>query len=670
MDQDLGVTQPADDLIPLFLSEALDRLDHLDEILGKTAPAQDSEDWRSARRELHTLKGASRMMGLIEIAQACHQAEDAFEIPGELDFEDLLKLVQRIRNMVGSVIPGELAESDGEQSVRSPKVMTTEPSPGTRVPRKVLDRVSDQAARLSFLARGANKMVEDLYGIARTAESGVSDPHPEQVLATLAIRLRHLALRADRERSRLDRLVERQLGNLLSIQVQPVRPLLSSLGRHAEELGASLGKTVHVHVEATRCRLDRRIMDALKEALLHLVRNAVDHGIEPELERKHLGKSPAGTLSLRAETLAERVRLTVSDDGRGVDPQTVLERAVDRGLVTAAIADNMPDEAVRQLLFQPGFSTRTRASSISGRGIGLDSVADAVRKVGGEVWIDSTVGEGASVTLDLPVTRRGESILVVGAGGFQVGIPTHQVQFFSGPRATRHGIVEGEKNQEIAALCVHLGSRFGRPDESAPMVIHTTTAGVSLDLAVEYVLGEEEVFLHPWPRAIGKVQGAEALALTVDGTPIAVLDLQYFVRTSDDEIQASVQRSAPAPVLKVLLVDDSKITREMIRRILMDAELEVTSVASGESALGILKDGGIDCLVTDIEMPGIDGLELTRQVRRSADWEHLPVVVVSTRDQASDRMAGLDAGADAYLAKQNLDGRELVALIRRLGGHR
>ncbi|RLE23309.1 MAG: hypothetical protein DRJ65_12125, partial [Acidobacteria bacterium] len=114
------MTQPADDLIPLFLSEALDRLDHLDEILGKTAPAQDSEDWRSARRELHTLKGASRMMGLIEIAQACHQAEDAFEIPGELDFEDLLKLVQRIRNMVGSVIPGELAESDGEQSVRSP----------------------------------------------------------------------------------------------------------------------------------------------------------------------------------------------------------------------------------------------------------------------------------------------------------------------------------------------------------------------------------------------------------------------------------------------------------------------------------------------------------------------------------------------------------------------
>ncbi|MEN8165650.1 MAG: response regulator, partial [Acidobacteriota bacterium] len=134
--------------------------------------------------------------------------------------------------------------------------------------------------------------------------------------------------------------------------------------------------------------------------------------------------------------------------------------------------------------------------------------------------------------------------------------------------------------------------------------------------------------------------------------------------------QPFVQSSAPAPALKVLLVDDSRITREMFRRILMDAQIEVTSVASGEDALVVLEEGNVDCLVTDIEMPGMDGLELTRRVRDSAQWEHLPVVVVSTRDQASDRMAGLEAGADAYLAKQNLDDEDLVALIHRLGGRR
>ncbi|MEN8163565.1 MAG: Hpt domain-containing protein, partial [Acidobacteriota bacterium] len=360
----------ADDLLPLFLSEAVDRLNHLDEILGPVAPDRDSEEWRSARRELHTLKGASRMMGLIEIAEACHHAEDAFEVAGDQGFEELLKLVERVRSMVGSLGGDEVDARDGGRAITSPKVTATESMPDTRVPRALLDRVSDQAVRLSFLGRGVGVMVDELYGMARTAESGVSDQHPEQVLATLALRLRRLALRADRERTRFDRLTERQLRSLLSIQVQPVRPLLSSLGRHAEELGSSLGKTINVQVEATRCRLDRRIMDALKEALLHLVRNAVDHGIEPESERKVLGKSPSGTLALCAETLAERVRLTVSDDGRGVDPRKVLERAVDLGLVTAAIVDDMPDDAVRQLLFKPGFSTRERASAVSGRGIG------------------------------------------------------------------------------------------------------------------------------------------------------------------------------------------------------------------------------------------------------------------------------------------------------------
>lgn len=661
----------ADDLLPLFLAEATDRLDRLDEILAPVAPTEGSEEWRSARRELHTLKGASRMMGLPDIADACHQAEDAFDVAGEQGFGDLLNLVQRIRVIVGSIQRDEPPAKDDIRQKSSSKSPTTDPKPGSRVPREVLNRVSDQAVRLSFLGRGVGAMVEDLYAIARTAESGASDPHPEQVLATLALRLRRLALKADRERTQFDRLIDHQLSSLLSIQVQPVRPLLASLGRHAEELGTSLGKAVNVQVETTRCRLDRRIMDALKEALLHLVANAVDHGIEAESERKALGKNPTGTLSLHAETLAERVRLTVSDDGRGVDPEMILETALERGLVTSATAEDMPEEAIRQLLFQPGFSTRVITSPVSGRGIGLDSVADAVRKVGGDVWIDGAPGEGVRVTIDLPLTRRGESILVAGAGGFQVGIPAHQVTSFSGPGAARLSAEGKEEPGFDATHRVHLGSRFGKSGEGESVIIHAKTAGIPVDVVVDYIVGEEEVFLHPWPRTVGRVRGTEALALTEAGTPINVLDLQYFLQSTEHRTQPSIQPSvAGAPALRVLLVDDSRITREMFRRILTDAEVVVTSVASGEEALAVLEDGEVDCLVTDIEMPGIDGLELTRRVRGSTQWENLPVVVVSTRDQDSDRLAGLEAGADAYLAKQNLEGGELVALIHRLGGRR
>ena len=662
----------ADDLLPLFLSEATDRLDRLDHILRPVSPKEGSEEWRAARRELHTLKGASRMMGLTDIAQVCHQAEDAFDGAGEQGFEPLLALVERIRAMLGSVRENVPSNHDDGRPKISPKAASTRDRTDSRVPREVLDRISDQAARLSFLGRRVGVFAEDLYGIARTAESGVGDRHPEQVLATLALRLRRLALKVDRERTRFDSLIENQLNTLLSIQVQPVKPMLSNLARHAEELAKSLGKSVDVEVEATRCRLDRRIMDALKEALLHLVANAVDHGIEPESERIVLGKNPAGSLKLHAEALAQRVRLTVSDDGRGVHPEMILERAVERGLVTPAGANEMSKEAIWQLLFQSGFSTRETTSQVSGRGVGLDSVADAVRKVGGDVWIDGTSGAGVRVTLDLPLTRRGESVLVVNAGGFQVGIPAHQVISFSGPGAAQSRADEGEESSFGSAHRVQLGTRVGKGDEGDSVIIHSRIAGIPIDVVVDSILGEEEAFLHPWPRCLGRVMGADALALTETGNPITILDLQYFLQSPEGRNRRSTHQpaAAGAPALKVLLVDDSRITREMFRRILTDAEVLVTSVASAEEALAVLENGDVDCLVTDIEMPGIDGLELTRRVRGSAEWENLPVVVVSTRDQASDRMAGLEAGADAYLAKQNLEDGELVALVHRFGGRR
>lgn len=661
-----------DDLLPLFQSEALDRLDRLDEALAAGRPERDSELWRNVRRELHTLKGAGRMMGMAEIAEVCHQAEDALDLPLDEGFETLLGLIGRVRTMVGTATAGvEAGLCDEPENSTSealePMVSETQPSPDTLI----LDRVSDQAVHLGFLSREVDSMVEALHSMARTAESGVTDGQPEQVLATLALRLRRVAMVAGLAHSRFDALLEQQLGSLLSIQVQPVRPLLTSLGRHAVELALSLGKTVVVEVKSAHSRLDRRITDALREALLHLVRNAVDHGIEPESEREQLGKDPTGTLVLKAETRAERVRLIVSDDGRGIDPREVLGKALELGLVPEEAAEGMAEDAIRQLLFLSGFSTRDQATEISGRGIGLDTVADTVRRVGGDVWIDAVPGEGTQITIDLPVSRRGEAILVVEAGGFRVGIPAHQVREFSGIGVAGVSGERGEVRSDSADIRIELAQHFGlRSGENGSTVIHAKSSRIRLDLVVDRVIGEEEVFLHPWPRFLGKVPGTEAMALLADGVPIAVLDLQYFIQPTTGELQPFAVPSAEFAPLRILLVDDSRITREMFRRILADGGIEVKAVASGEEALGALDAQTVDCVVTDIEMPGIDGLELTRRIRDCSEWEHLPVVVVSTRDQPADRMAGLEAGADAYLAKQNMMGEELVTLVQRLGGRR
>ncbi|RLE28183.1 MAG: hypothetical protein DRJ65_00495 [Acidobacteria bacterium] len=660
-----------DDLLPLFQSEASGRLNRLDEVLAKGSPDPDGELWRIARRELHTLKGAARMMGLTEIAEVCHQAEDVIDWPAEDGFEILLGLIKRVRTMVGTigVIEGSAGGEpvNGTQEVPSLVVPQAQPSLDTRI----LDRVSDQAVHLSFLSREIGAMVEALHAMARTAESGVTDGQPEQVLATLALSLRRAALSAGQAHSRFDGLLEQQLGSLLSIQVQPVRPLLSSLGNHAVELGLSLGKTVAAEVESAHCRLDRRIMDALRQALLHVVRNAVDHGIEPETERMELGKNPTGTVALRAETRAERVRLVVSDDGRGINPQEVLAKAVERGLVSKEAAEALEEDGIRQLLFHSGFSMRDQTTEVSGRGIGLDTVADTVRRIGGDVWIDAVPGEGTQITIDLPVSRRGEPILVVEAGGYKVGIPAHQVRAFGGSGVARDSGAGGAAPSDGVAVSVELSTRFGlAPAENGSTVVHAKSVGIPVDLVVDRVIGEEEVFLHSWPKFLGRIPGTEAMALLAEGVPIAVLDLQFFIQPTAGEPQAFATSSAEFPPLKVLLVDDSRITREMFRRILADGGVEIILAASGEEALGVLDDRTVDCIVTDIEMPGIDGLELTRRVRASSEWEHLPVVVVSTRNQPSDRMAGLEAGADAYLAKQNMMGEELLTLVERLGGRR
>jgi chemotaxis protein histidine kinase CheA len=661
-----------EDLLPLFLSEAFERLDRLDVILGGDPPLKDSPGWRSARRELHTLKGAGRMMGLMEVAEACHQAEGAFELQEAAGSDELMARVRHVRKLIEGLQKGEstVSESspDSDQVAPSDKAPFLEPRMDIRVPTDVLDRVTDRALRISFFSRGVGAMVEDLFSMARIAETGAGRGNPEQVLAALALRLRRTALRAQQSRGRFDRLIDQQLTTLLPIQVQPVRPLLSGLGRHAVELGHSLGKEVDVQVEATRCRLDRRIMDALKEALLHLVRNAVDHGIETQSERVSAGKKPVGKIVLRAEATAQRVRLIVQDDGRGVRSQEVLSKAVEQGLLTSESAEAMPDDAVWQLLFHPGFSTRLEASTVSGRGIGLDSVADAVRSVGGEVWIDGSTGEGMTVTLDLPMTRSGESILVVEAGGFLVGIPEHQVVAFSGIN-TDSAFGSGEDRiGDASSLRINLSNWFGRVKTRVSVVIHARSSGVPLELVVDRVVGEEEVILRPWPGFLGRIEGTDGLALLEDGTPIGVLDLQHFVQPNGVRPESFAQNSSGLVAPRVLLVDDSRITREMFRRILTDGGVEVESVASGEEALVVLESHEIDCLVTDIEMPGLDGLELTRWVRQDSRWEHLPVVVVSTRDRPVDRRAGLEAGADVYLAKQNMEDSELVATVRRLWG--
>jgi CheY-like chemotaxis protein len=404
------------------------------------------------------------------------------------------------------------------------------------------------------------------------------------------------------------------------------------------------------------------------------VRNAVDHGIEPTSLRESLGKPAQGHLRLAAVAEAGRVRLTISDDGAGIDPEAVVRQAVRSNLVEAAAAETLTPEEVFRLLFTPGFSTRRKVSEISGRGVGLDVVASAVNRVGGEVFLSSEHGVGTTVVVEVPVARRGEEVLLVRVGRARLAIPAtpirEVVKIDQSAVRERDGRTYVKLGDNLIAF-LPLGHLFAQPVPDSQLLLLGRVSGQPLAVSVDSVEGEEEVLVRPMTRSVDVEQAVDGMALLASGDPIPVLSPAVLAKR---ELLKGGRLAKPVEVVadrvRVLLVDDSLVTREMERRLLEDAGFDVTAASDAEEGLNYLGEGEFDCVVTDIEMPGMDGYELTRRLRGMPQLTHLPIIVVSTRDRPEDRLQGLQAGADAYLTKQALDAGELVDLVRRLSGSR
>ncbi|HNX49607.1 MAG TPA: response regulator [Thermoanaerobaculaceae bacterium] len=677
------------DLVPLFVSEARGRIEKLASLVPRLD--EDAAATIEVRRELHTLKGAGRMLRLAAFAELCHAAEGAMQPPRPGVERLLTRVVDRLAAMVDTLAGGQAPTPDeamlralaGDlEGVRTPTaapvVVAPQPVPAAgaatgdlRLDSASIDEMADRATRLRILTLGAGHQVKGLYDLARLAEQGVREPQPRQVLAVLATTLRRLAMDLERSQQRLRRSAETQLESFLALQVQPLRPVLQSLARHARELASSLGREVEVTLDGEDTQLDRRITRELEEALLHLVRNAVDHGIEPTAAREHAGKPRVGRLHIMARSAGQRVRLSIADDGAGVDPARVAEAAVAAGLVDAPRVAAMSREEVLRLLFAPGFSTRDEVSEVSGRGIGLDAVAAIAERVGGGATITSQPGTGTTVTIEVPITRRGAEVLVVKAGNLRLALPSSGVQRID---RLEPGMVVERDGRSFARLrgellpFLPLARTLGETPAQSQLLLQGEVLGQPLRVAVDEVEGSEEVLVRPAGRAAGAGPLLDGVALLASGQPVGVLSPKAMgQRDWSPRPAATAPRAAPRR-LRVLLVDDSLVTREMERRLLEDAGFLVVTAGDALEGLAHLGEAGFDCLVTDIEMPGMDGFELTRHIRTMPHLTQLPVVVVSTRDRPEDRLRGLEAGADAYITKQALDATELAATVRRLAG--
>ncbi len=710
--------QEFSDLIPVFLEEARDRLDRL----ATRVPRMDDDEEALVvvKRELHTLKGSSRMLQLGAMAELCHAAEDALAEGHPQRVALLTETVDRLGAMLDRVAHGREPAAAAELVARlrrrpepaeahpptSPEPARPEPveriegrgadrgevridaaaeapqaaepaaavrltAAEIRVDAASLDAVADRATQLRLMALGAARAGDRMYELAQLAEDGLHEPQPKQVLAVLSAMLRRVAVELEGDQRLMLRAAEAQLDRVLALQLQPLRGPLLSMARYARQIAASLGREVEVEIEGQDTRLDRRIARDLEDALIHLVRNAVDHGLEEPEARVAAGKPRAGRLRLAASTAGSRVRLEIHDDGPGVDPAEVVAQAVELGLVDRAAAAGLRREEAFRLLFTPGFSTRRQVSELSGRGVGLDVVAGAVTRVGGEVFLRSEPGRGTTVAVEVPVARRGEQVMVLRVGESRMALPAGVVR-----AATEIGdgdVVErgGRPLAKVADRLVPfvaLGEVYGEAPGAAQVLLEGSVSGQRLAVTVDDVEGEEEVLVRPLPAVLAGDRLLEGIALLASGQPVGVLSPSALARR--DLLRARPRRApveAPRRV-RVLLVDDSLVTREMERRLLEDAGFAVVAAGDADEALGRLGEEAFDCIVTDIEMPGMDGFALTEHLRSMEHFAQLPIVVVSTRDRPEDRLRGLRAGADAYLTKQSLDAGELIDLVRRLAG--
>ena len=677
------------DLIPLFVGEVRGRLERLAELAGRAEG--DAGAAAEARRELHTLKGAGRMLRLVPFAELCHAAEGILQGTRRDAAALLTRVTDALAAMVDTVALGRDPEADpalmaalagdppagAAASARAstpapPHAPSVAPASGeVRIDAARVEALAEGATRLRILARSAGHHVERLRELARLADASLHESQPQQALAAMALALRRAEVEADATQARLQRAAEQQQEALLALQVQPLQGLLMALARHARELARTLGREVEVELSGGETRLDRRITRDLEEALVHIVRNAVDHGIETPEARAALGKPRAGTLRIAAVAAGGRVRLAITDDGAGIEPADVVEAAVKAGHIERSRAAALGRDEALRLLFLPGLSTRGEVTEVSGRGIGLDAVAAAATRAGGFATIDSHPGRGTSVVVEVPVARRGEEVVVVRAGAVRLALPSSAVARVD--RLRRDDVVERD-GRTLAPLggrlvpFAPLARLLGEEPAPVQLLLQGVHAGVPLAVAVDAVERSEEVLLWPGGRALAGNPLFDGIALLASGEPVGVLSPQALSQGGNGRRFAAAAPAARTRRLRILLVDDSLVTREMERRLLEDAGFDVTTAADGQEGLAALAEEPFDCLVTDVEMPGVDGYALTRHVRAVPALAQLPVVVVSTHDRPEERLKGLEAGADAYLAKQGLNAAELVALVRRLAG--
>jgi chemotaxis protein histidine kinase CheA len=660
-------------------------------------------------REAHTIKGSATMMGYKRISEIAHHMEDGLEsvlnqkaklnkkhfdtlfkgidainalLEDKVTWEgkgitfpfvdNLCKKMEELFSKKAEVVASAVVEEDIEKAVPfvAPiqKEAITVGEESIRVDTKKLDKLMNLSGELVVSKLRLSALVNILSDKAYFRQD------IDESLKSLFKDLENI-------KENFEQLTSEMEKHVVDIRMIPVSYLFNFFPRAMRDLALAKGKEIDFEVKGETTQLDKTIIEELKDPIMHLLRNSIDHGIENQNVRKTLNKPSAGKVTLSAYQQGSQVVIEVEDDGRGMEVEKIRSEALKKGLLNAEKSKELNRDQIIQLIFIPGFSAQEEVTDISGRGVGLDVVRDKIAKLKGQIEVVSEEGKGVKFVMRLPLTLAVNEILLVAAGRDEFAIPVDAV--VETIRISLEDIKTVEAKEAINVRgqilpLLRLNDIFGLPSRGIfekkylPVVV-LQAVEKKVALLVDDLIGRQDIISKPIGTPLKKLRDIAAATILGDGRVILILDIASIIDSAEGVIVRRPQlRSIASAVEKkrktILLAEDALSTAMLEKNILESAGFSVVLAKDGEEALAKSKQEKFDLVISDVLMPRMGGFEFTSRLKKDILYKDIPVIIVTTRESDADKRLGLEAGASAYILKSEFTSEGLLEIIERLIG--
>jgi len=679
--------------LDIFLKEAQEHLESLQaNLLVLEKEPGNKPLIHELLRNAHTLKGSARMLGFEDISVIGHRMEDFLREMEDGDrsvdaasIDLLLQGTDAITRMTGALAKGTASPIDLERYIvafdqgvstaeailEAPKAETEVFGDTIRTSVKTLDSVVNLLGELIINKKRFEDKSEELKSIGRTSGGTVSSS-----------RLMEFQQALEEDVLYLGYIIQELHAEAMALRMLPLRTITEGFVRMVRDLSKAQGKEIDLEIRGEHIEVDRLLLESLKPMFLHMLTNAVDHGIELPEERVARGKPAKGTIRLTAHHEGNNVVIEIRDDGSGMDPRKIKATALRRGVIDKDEAEMLKDEEALYLTLRQGFSTSEIVTDISGRGVGMDVVKMNIEKVKGNLILKSEVGAYTEIQLTLPLTLAVIDALMISCSGEQYAIPLSSVQETLKIRSSDIATVAGKEVLTVRNSTVPLFSlaQILGLDEQEKKIAGGKLAAIILKQRDQVIActidkshGTSEIVVKSLGGQLRKVRHTFGATIMGDGNPALILDVPDIFATAEGVSSGGVRKSLQESQRvvsrgNILVVDDSITTRTMEKSILVAHGYDVTIAVSAEDALEKITTASFNLVISDVEMPGLNGFELTARLRSLDEYRSIPVIIVSSLAKDEHKRKAIEAGAQAYIVKGAFEQGTLLDTVETLVG--